>query len=143
MPHASGLEAWIYDVPTDTLSRDNDFWIGACGIYTGNQITAVDRLSAIDDPRFGRLEVVRVKDRKFLRYYAVDRRGVIVRLAWAAANGSPSPCQQSEPVVITKTLPPGPLFTPDSLRRSAVPARYRVAPKELQPLALSGQPCAE
>jgi len=134
---------WLYDIASDTLSRNDEIWIGACGIFSGGQITAVDLLAPVNDRRFGRLEVLRVTDQRNLRYYAIDRRGVIIRSAWAAANGSPAPCIQQEPIAILQKLPGDPLFVPEDLKRSLVPERYRSAPNTVRPLALSGRHCAD
>lgn len=134
---------WLYDIASDTLTRNDEIWVGACGIFSGGQIIAVDLLAPINDRRFGRLDVLRVTDRRNLRYYAIDRRGVIIRSAWAAANGSPAPCIQQEPIAILQKLPADTLFMPEALKHSLVPERYRAAPKAVPPLALSGRRCGD
>lgn len=134
-------QGWVYDIASSALSANDQVWIGACGIFTGNQIVAVDRLPGMDGGKYGRLDVVRVTDRSFVRFYAIDARAVIIRGNWTAANGSPAPCSQSEAIAILPNLPGGALFTTESLSRSAVPDRYKVAPSGPAPRSLSGKRC--
>ena len=134
-------KGWVFDLKTGTLSANDTVWIGACGISTSEQILSVDRLTPVKDPRYGLLRTLRVTDRNFARHYAIDKNGAIVRGNWAPANKSPAPCSQVEPLAILTRLPPGNWFTPESLRQSAVPARYKVAPRGPQPVGLSGRSC--
>lgn len=134
-------EGWVYTVKTGDLVEDDQVWIGACGIFTGNQITAIDRLPDADGGAWGTLRMVRVTDRQFVRTYAIDARDIIIRGNWVKANGSPSPCIQMEPIAILGKVPSGTWFAPDSLKRSAVVERYRTRPAAPAPLALSGKSC--
>lgn len=132
---------YIYDVASDETVSDDTVWVGACGIYTGTQILSVDRLPGVTT-KAGAIDVIRITDRQRIRYYQVDARGVILRSNWTAANGSPAPCLQGEPIARLNTLPPGDIFSRASLARSVVAERYRKQPRTLPATGLSGKSCA-
>ncbi|MES2097955.1 MAG: hypothetical protein V4459_14475 [Pseudomonadota bacterium] len=132
---------YIYDVASGETASDDTVWVGACGIYTGTQILSVDRLPGVTT-KTGMVDVIRITDRQRVRYYQVDARGVILRSNWTAANGSPAPCLQGEPIARLNALPPGEIFSRASLARSVVAERYRKPPKTLPPIGLSGKSCA-
>lgn len=134
-------KGWAYNVETGALTASDKEWINACGISTDGQIVSVDLVGTGKDARYGPVRTLRVTDRLFVRYYMIDARGVIVRGNWTRTNKSPSPCSQSEPLAILPRLPAGNWFTPQSLKQSAVPASYKVAPKGSQPVGLSGRSC--
>lgn len=134
-------EGWVHNVASGETWADDTLWLGACGISTAAQILSVDRLPGATG-KSGALDVIKVTDRQRVRYYQVDARGVIWRNNWTAANGSPAPCLQAEPIARLSVLPPGDIFTRASLTRSVVAERYRTAPKELPATGLSGKSCA-
>jgi hypothetical protein len=61
------------------------------------------------------------------RFYVVDRDGVLLGAEIYALRGRG--CLQSEPLAVERSLPPGDLFSVESLERSVVPQRMRRAPQ--------------
>ncbi len=133
-------EGHIYDVKAGETQDSDTIWLTACGIDTTDQIVAVDRLAPIAD-KSGPLDVIRIKGGAWVRFYAIDRNGVIVRSNRIAANGSPSPCVQNRAVAILPTLPARDLFTRASLAKSFVPERYRQPPATPPLPGLGGAHC--
>lgn len=133
-------EGYSYDVKSNTSRASDTAWLGACGIDTAGQIIAVDRMPSIQGKN-GRLDVIRIKGTPWLRYYAVDRNGVIVQSNRVAPNGSPAPCLQNRAVAILSSLPTKDMFSRASLARSFVPDRYRQPPKGPPPPGLAGTRC--
>jgi hypothetical protein len=132
---------YVYDVATGETGANDRVYLGACGIATDEQILSVDRLPFAVG-KYGTLDVIRVTSRTLIRYYAIDQRGVIIRSQWTAANGSPAPCTQTEPIAILAKLPPGEIFSKASLARSVIAERYRKPPRDLPASGLSGKNCA-
>ncbi len=133
-------EGYVLDVKTGETRDSDTAWLMACGIDTSDQITAVDRLPSIPGKN-GPLDVIRIKGGEFVRYYAIDRNGVIVRSNRVAPNGSPSPCSQNQAIAILPTLPARDMFTRASLARSFVAERYRQPPKGPPLPGLAGTHC--
>ncbi len=133
-------QGWLYDVKAGETQDSDTVWLTACGIDTTDQITAVDLLPQLGG-KGGPFDVVKITGGPWIRYYAVDRNGVIVRSNRVAANGSPSPCLQNRALAILPALPARDMFTRASLARSFVPERYRQAPKDPPPPGLAGTHC--
>lgn len=133
-------EGFVFRTDTGSVQGNGTIWLTACGIDTSVQIIATDRLPSIPSKN-GPLDVIRIKTPQWVRYYAVDRKGVIVRSSRNAANGSASPCGQNRAVAILSGLPAKDMFSRASLTRSFVPERYRTAPKGPPPPGLAGTRC--
>jgi len=125
------------------VSRDDTLYVGDCGISTGGSIESVARLPSIAFSPFGPLDAIKVTDATRVRYYQVDKRGVIMRANWTARDGSAYPCVQTEPIARLTTLPPGDIFSKASLGSSVVAAQYRHPPPNFPAQALSGKRCSE
>lgn len=133
-------EGHIYDVAAGTTQESDTAWVGACGVATGAQILSVDRVASIPS-KYGPLSVVRITQKGWVRLYAIDANGVLVRAQWSASNGSPAPCIQSEPIAVLTSLPRKDMFTTASLAVPAVPPRYQVRPKDFPTAGLAGKAC--
>lgn len=133
-------EGYVFDVKSGETSDNDTVWLAACGIDTADQIVAIDRLPSLPGKN-GALDVIRITTKPWVRYYAVDRDGVIVRSHRVAPNGSPSPCLQNEAVAILSSLPARGMFTRASLAKSFVPQRYRDPPKGPLQTGLAGKSC--
>jgi len=133
-------EGWFYDVDTGRTEPSDEIWLTACGIDTSEPIIATDRLAPIAG-KDGPLDLVRIKTAVWIRYYAVDRNGVIVRMNRVAANGSPAPCVQNRAIAILNSVPSPDMFSRASLTMSFVPERYRQPPTGPTPPGLMGARC--
>lgn len=131
---------YAFDVESQQLQKAPDIYKGACGIVDAPDVIATDRLAPVTG-KYGRLDVVRITDTRFTRFYAIDAHGVIVRSIWSAKNGSPAPCFQIEPNAIMNVLPAGNIFSVASLKDSVVPTRYRVMRQRIPDVGLSGKSC--
>ena len=136
-------EGYSFNVASGELRRDDTLYAGDCGIATGGSIESVERLPTIAKSAFGTLDVIKVTDASRVRYYQVDKRGVIIRSNWTARDGSAYPCVQAEPIARLTTLPAGEIFTKASLATSVVAAQFRRPPSAFPAQALSGKPCSE
>lgn len=133
-------EGYYYDVASGETKTSDDIWLTACGIDTSEPIIATDRLPSIQGSD-GPLDLVRIKTAVWIRYYAIDRNGVIVRMSRVAANGASMPCVQNNAVAILKTLPSKDMFSRESLTQSFTPERYRQPPKGPTPPGLMAGRC--
>ena len=131
---------WVYDVASGTISDSSNAWLGACGIYSPPDIRAVELIDSIAST-WGKLDLLKVSDPRFTRFYAVSVEGAIVRSNWIAADGAPLPCIQIEPIAILSSLPTGEIFTRSSLTSSVVADKYKVGPSREGVAGLSGTRC--
>ena len=134
-------EGYSFNVLSGDLRRDDTLYVGDCGISTDGSIESVERLPMATDSAFGRLDVIKVTDATRVRYYQVDKRGVIMRSNWTARDGSAYPCVQAEPIARLAKLPAGDIFTKASLATSAVAPAYRRPRSPFPSKALSGKSC--
>jgi len=135
-------EGYSLNVRSGELKRDDTLY-DECGVSTSGSIESVVRLPSVTSSAFGMLDVIKVTDATRIRYYQVDRRGVIMRSNWTARDGSPYPCIQAEPIARVATLPPGDIFSPKSLTTSVVATQYRRPPPVFPVTGLSGKRCGE
>ena len=80
---------WVYDVASGKISDSPNAWLGACGVYSPPDIRAVESIESVASP-WGRLDLLKVSDPRFTRFYAISEEGVIVRSNWIAANAATS-----------------------------------------------------
>lgn len=135
-------EGYSLNVPSGELRRDDTLYMGDCGISTSGSIESVARLPSVATSPFGRLDVIKVTDATRIRYYQVDKRGVIMRSNWTPRDGTAYPCIQAEPIARLTTLPPGGIFSKASLAASVVSSQYRHPPPAFPAKALSGKACS-
>ena len=130
----------VYDVASGKISDSPNAWLGACGIYSLPDIRSVELIDSIAS-LWGKLDLLKVSDPRFTRFYAISAEGIIVRSNWISADRAPLPCIQLEPIAILSSVPTGEIFTRSSLTASVVADQYKVGPSREDVVGLSGKRC--
>lgn len=123
-----------------TETRD-DVANAACGINTNASIIRIEWVDSRES-RFGKVDRIRVVDDREDRSYAVNEAGALVAIEIFSNQSDSNHCVQNEAVAILDSLPEEDIFSPESLKRSVVPDRYRRAPAPSGDLWLNGSKCA-
>ena len=134
-------DAHIYEISTGRTRQFRDEQNATCGITGFGDIESVVRLPSVSVKPFGRLDFIRVTDKKRIRHYQVDARGALVRVDWFQRDGSRYPCLIQEPLEISSVLPSPDLFSVNSLARTVTPEKYRHAPGVISSTGPSGSSC--
>jgi hypothetical protein len=117
-------EATHLHVPSGTINHGSRIANAACGINANDEVSSLEYIGAIESP-FGPVDRVRIVDEEFVRVYDVAANGALVSGSYYDKAGEP--VIQTVAVAMTDDALPD-LFTEQSLRRSAVPDEYRIAP---------------
>ena len=114
----------------ETGQTDDGAWIAraACGINTNVPFQAIEWQGRVQT-KFGPADRIRIVAGDLIRRYDVSPEGVLLRTVFWE-NG-PGEAQQlvGWAVGVEKALPDDDMFSRASLKRSAVPARYKRAPQ--------------
>ena len=131
----------IYEISTGQTRQFQDENNAICGITGFGDIESVDRLPSVTIKPFGKLDFIRVTDKKRIRHYQVDLRGVLVRVDWFQRDGSPYPCIIQVPIEVRPALPARDIFSVKSLARTVTPEKFRHAPEIVSSIGPSGLSC--
>jgi len=100
----------------------------ACGINSNSDVLEAAYLGRMDS-RFGPVERVRLVDAENLRTYDVTGDGAIIGSTYDARDKEATSGLVMNAVAVEHRLPKPDLFSDASLATSAVPGRYKVAPR--------------
>ena len=134
-------ETYSYEISNGLIDQWTDKTNAVCGISDRTGIESVVRLPGLTDPVFGPLDVIRVTDARLTRTYQVNPHGALIRIDWAATDGSRYPCFIQHPVAYSAELPAEDIFSQASLSQTVTPENYREAPKSVPPNGPSGNQC--
>ena len=134
-------ETYSYEVSSGLIEQWTDRTNAVCGISDRTGIKSVVRLPGLTDPVFGPLDVISVSDARLTRVYQVNPKGALIRIDWAATDGSRYPCFIQHPVAYSAELPAEDIFSQASLSQTVTPENYREAPKSVPPNGPSGNQC--
>jgi hypothetical protein len=119
-----GTGFFVHESRTETGPQ---FALAACGINANPDIVELQWIDRVES-RFGPLDRIRLVDDSFDRTYAVNEAGVLVATEMFSNQPDSGECVQNEAIAIEDELPEEDIFSPQSLKRSVVPEKYRTAP---------------